>query len=384
MAVTPLDHALQGLSDIRNTLVFFTLALLVGQILLVLYLTQRLSRPVERLCAYAQEIQDLSHFKAVPQNFQIWELDHLAKAFNRMLTRLEQRTRELQHAWQEAQMANQLKSEFLANTSHELRTPLNAIIGCVRLVRDDCCDSEAEAQEFLDRADQAAIHLLAIINDILDIAKIESGTLEVHLEPVNLQQLISEVIDLQMVQAQAKGIELVSPDLGEPLWIKADAAKLKQVILNVVYNAIKFTDQGEVALQILVEHHENQVVGPQGTIRLPQGIDLPTAIPRVLISIRDTGVGVDPKQQAKLFKPFAMADGSTTRRFEGTGLGLAISRNLITLMAGSITLYSEGLGQGTEVVIALPWLDPKLPVVDIAVDAGSGEPVPASPEVTSA
>lgn len=360
MAVAPLDHALQGLSDIRNTLLFFTLGLLAGQILLVLYLTQKLSRPVERLCAYAQEIQDLSQVKAVPQNFRIWELDHLAKAFNRMLIRLEQRARELQHAWQEAQMANQLKSEFLANTSHELRTPLNAIIGCIRLVRDDCCDDEEEAQEFLDRADQAAIHLLGIINDILDIAKIESGTLEVHLEPVNLQQLIAEVVALQTVQAQTKGIELLSPELSAPLWVEADAAKLKQVILNVVYNAIKFTDQGEVAIRVLVEHRENQIVGPEGMIRLPQGIDLPTAVPRVLISIRDTGVGVDPKQQAKLFKPFAMADGSTTRRFEGTGLGLAISRNLVTLMKGSITLYSEGLGKGTEVVVALPWLDPEL------------------------
>lgn len=376
MAVAPLEHALQGLSDIRNTLLFFTLGLLAGQVLLVLYLTQKLSRPVERLCAYAQDVQDLSQFKAVPQNFRIWELDHLAKVLNRMLIRLEQRARELQHAWQEAQMANQLKSEFLANTSHELRTPLNAIIGCVRLVRDDCCDNETEAQEFLDRADQAAIHLLGIINDILDIAKIESGTLEVHLESVNLQQLIAEVVALQTVQAQTKGIELLSPELAEPLWVEADAAKLKQVILNVVYNAIKFTDQGEVAMQILVEHSENQIVGPEGRIRLPQGIDLPTAVPRVLISIRDTGVGVDPKQQAKLFKPFAMADGSTTRRFEGTGLGLAISRNLITLMNGSITLYSEGLGKGTEVVIALPWLDPELDPAATVSSSAATVPVP--------
>ncbi len=377
MAVAPLDHALQGLSDIRYTLILFTLGLLAGQILLVLYLTQKLSRPVERLCAYAQEVQDLSHVKAVPQNFRIWELNHLATVFNGMLTRLEQRAREIQHAWQEAQMANQLKSEFLANTSHELRTPLNAIIGCIRLVRDDCCDSEEEAQEFLDRADQAAIHLLGIINDILNIAKIESGTLELHLEPVNLQQLLSEVLALQMVQAQTKGIELLSAALPEPLWVEADAAKLKQVILNVVYNAIKFTDVGEVAIHTLVEQTENEIVGPSGTIRLPQGIDLPTAVPRVLISIRDTGVGVDPKQQAKLFKPFAMADGSTTRRFEGTGLGLAISRNLITLMHGSITLYSEGLGKGTEVVIALPWLDPASEPTGTAAVAVSESLAPA-------
>lgn len=361
LAVTPIDHALHGLEDIRQVLLVFTLGLLAAQMILVLYLARRLSQPMERLCDYAQDVQDLSEFKEVPQNFRVWELNHLAKVLNRMLRRIEQRARELQHAWQEAQMANQLKSEFLANTSHELRTPLNAIIGCIRLVRDDCCDSEEEKQEFLDRADQAAIHLLEVINDILDIAKIESGTLELYVETLDARRVIEEVIQLQTVQAQQKGLTLRTPPLDQPLWVRADRSKLKQVLLNVVYNAIKFTDAGEVALYTTLEQTEGAVEGDRPP--LPPGIDLPTPLPRLIISIRDTGIGVDPKQQAKLFQPFVMADGSTTRRFEGTGLGLAISRDLMTLMEGSITLYSEGLGKGALVVIALPLL-----TVDPAAD----------------
>ena len=356
LAITPIEHALYGLKDIRDLLIFFTLGLLAAQVLLILYLARGLSQPMERLCAYAQAVQDLSEFKEVPQNFQVWELDHLAKVLNRMLQRIEQRARELQHAWQEAQMANQLKSEFLANTSHELRTPLNAIIGCIRLVRDDCCDSEEEKEEFLTRADQAAIHLLAVINDILDIAKIESGTLELYVETLDVRSIIEEVIQLQTVQAEQKGLQLRAPALDHPLWVRADRSKLKQVLLNVVYNAIKFTETGEVALYTTVEQGDAAVEPESDRPHLPLGIDLPTPCPRLLISIRDTGVGVDPNQQAKLFQPFVMADGSTTRRFEGTGLGLAISRDLMTLMEGSITLYSEGLGQGTLVIIALPLL----------------------------
>ncbi|MGF1521025.1 MAG: ATP-binding protein [Leptolyngbyaceae cyanobacterium] len=350
MAVTPLEHALQGLADIRNVLIILTLGLLTAQILLVLYLAQRLSRPIERLCQSAKEIQDLSHLKEVPQNFQVWEVNHLAKIFNKMIKRLEQKAHALQHAWQDAKIANQLKSEFLANTSHELRTPLNAIIGCIRLVKDDCCDSEDEVQEFLETADQAAIHLLGIINDILDIAKIEAGTLEVRPTVVDVRQVVEEVVALQNLQIRQKGLDLHCSQPQEPLWVVADPAKLKQVLLNIVYNAVKFTDAGEIVIATHIESEDHSAP----VFSLPRGVHLPTAPPRVIISVADTGIGISPSQQEKLFQPFVMADGSTTRQHQGTGLGLAISRNLITLMGGSIGLHSDGIGKGTQVIFALP------------------------------
>ena len=361
LAVTPIDNALHGLKDIRQVLIWLTLGLLSANGLLALYIARGLSLPIEHLSKYAQEIQDLSHLKEAPRNLKIYELDHLAKVLTRMMKRLEERARELRHAWQDAQLANQLKSEFLANTSHELRTPLNAIIGCIRLVRDGCCDDRNEELEFLERADNAAIHLLRIINDILDIAKIESGTLALKLEPVDLRQVLEEVIDLQTVQIQQKGLELIKPDLQSLICVRADRSKLKQVVLNIVNNAIKFTEEGSITIDVRVETHQSQTekLAENGQ-QLKAEKSEPTES-RVLIAIKDTGIGIDPKQQQKLFRPFVMVDGSTTRKFEGTGLGLAISKNLMNLMGGNIDLHSEGLMHGATVVVMLPVIaDPEI------------------------
>ena len=354
LAVTPLDNALHGLKDIRQALVLLTLGLLTANGVLALYIARGLSLPIERLSQYAQEIQDLSHLKEAPRNLKIYELDHLAKVLTRMMKRLEERARELRHAWQDAQLANQLKSEFLANTSHELRTPLNAIIGCIRLVRDGCCDDRNEELEFLERADNAAIHLLRIINDILDIAKIESGTLALKLEPVDLRQVLEEVIDLQTVQIQQKGLELIKPDLQSLIFVRADRSKLKQVVLNIINNAIKFTEEGSITIDVRVEIPQSQSEKLAENGKQPPAEEGEPSPSNVLITIKDTGIGIDPKQQQKLFRPFVMVDGSTTRKFEGTGLGLAISKNLLNLMGGNIDLHSDGLMHGATVIVTLP------------------------------
>ncbi|MEO0537537.1 MAG: ATP-binding protein [Cyanobacteria bacterium P01_A01_bin.123] len=372
LAVTPLDHALQALWDIRTILIVLTLGLLGANAVLALYIARSLSLPIEKLGQYAEQIQDLSQLKEAPQDLKIWELNRLSLVLTRMMKRLEDRARELRHAWQDAQLANQLKNEFLANTSHELRTPLNAIIGCLRLVKDDCCDTRDEELDFLERADHAAIHLLKIINDILDIAKIESGTLALESETVNLTQVITEVIDLQSVQIQDKGLTLQRPDLSTPILVQADRAKLKQVLLNITYNALKFTEQGSIAIELnrqlappltkqlnstLSPTNPDQAgLDPANHETITNGSVKPSTPSQVAIVIRDTGIGIDPKQQHKLFRPFVMVDGSTTRRFEGTGLGLAISKNLMSLMAGTISLSSEGIGKGTTVTLTLPIL----------------------------
>ncbi|MDV3352457.1 two-component sensor histidine kinase [Leptolyngbyaceae cyanobacterium CCMR0082] len=347
LAVTPLDQALHALWEIRMILFLLTLGLLAANALLALYVARSLSLPVERLIHYTQQVQDLSsEVKAAPKNRSIWELDYLGQVLERMLRRLEGGAQELRQAWENAQMANQLKNEFLANTSHELRTPLNAIIGCVRLVRDGSCDDREEELEFLERADNAAIHLLKIINDILDIAKIESGTVSLDLDTLDLGGIVQDVLDMQVLQIQQKGLTLNRPEKSDPIWVKGDGDKLKQVFLNIVYNAVKFTHSGSITAKIEIVQ----------SVDAPDDDSAPVPAPRVSVTIQDTGIGIDPKDQQKLFHPFVMVDGSHTRSYEGTGLGLAISKNFMKLMGGSISLYSEGVAQGTAVTVSLPLL----------------------------
>ena len=348
LAVASIDNALYGLEEIKQVMLNLILGLLAANLLATLYLSRDLARPLEKLEDYALNVQGRGGAERIPSNFKIREFNHLAIALNTMVDRLTAWAEQVESAWKEAQAANQLKSEFLANTSHELRTPLNAIIGCIRLVKDGCCDDEEEEREFLQRADDAAIHLLKIINEILDLSKIEAGTLTVVTEPLDMRSLLQEVIDLQMVHLEQKGLQLHWVPPTEPMPVQADPAKLKQVVLNVVSNAIKFTDVGSISMKI----------------------EIPSGTNKVLLTVRDTGCGVPPEQQQKLFRPFVMADGTRTRKHGGTGLGLAISRKLMELMAGTITLHSPGTGKGTTVEIAMP-------AIAAARLSGSGNEIPS-------
>jgi signal transduction histidine kinase len=343
LAVTPLNNALFGLEEIKFILIVLTVGLIGGSLLATLYMARDLARPLEKLRDYAQNIQDRHTVDPVPHDFKIRELHQLAAALDSMVERLKTWADELETAWKEAKDANKLKSEFLATTSHELRNPLNAIINCVRLVRDGYCDHRDEELDFLQRAEEAAIHLLGIINDVLDISKIEEGKLSVVLEPVDLEILLQEVVNLQSVNIQHKGLKFSFIPPQQKIPVLADPAKLKQVLINVIGNAIKFTEQGSVTITTEIQETLDNATG--------------SSKPQVMVIVTDTGVGVDPAQQHKLFRPFVMVDGSTTRRFGGTGLGLAISKNLMQLMGGTITLYSAGANQGTTVTIFMPIID---------------------------
>jgi len=357
LSVTRVQDALYALTSITQTLIVLTLGLLVAHLLASIHMARGLARPIEKLGSYARQIQMESPEPAPPHHLGVRELNQLANVLNDMVDRLEDRATELETAWQEAEAANQLKSEFLATTSHELRTPLNAIIGCLQLVADGYCDSPDEEQELLRQAEKAALHLLKVINDLLDIRSIEAGNIRLYFENVNVCQILHEVIELQQVELQRKHLDLQTPDLTQPILVRADAGRLKQVVLNVVANAIKFTDSGHIRIETHTESRPSKLAEVSSDASTPPANTLPTEHTFIVIRVKDTGIGIAPEQQQKLFRPFVMADGSTTRKFEGTGLGLAISRNLVERMGGTINLYSAGLQMGTCVEIALPVLE---------------------------
>ncbi|MFM6735458.1 MAG: ATP-binding protein, partial [Microcystis panniformis] len=325
LAISSLSQSLAPLQQIWEAIFYLISGLLLAYLVAIVLIARDLARPLEKLRDYALNIQKIPSQKITPQNFNIREINQLASSLEEMLERLRIGGEEIVKSWQEAENANQLKNQFLANTSHELRTPLNGIIGSIRCVMDGFCNSEQEEKEYLQQADKAAVHLLEIIDDILSIAKIEAGKLSVNPEPVDLHQIINEVINLQTALLQRKHLKLNLLLCQENPIVYADLTKLKQVILNVISNSIKFTDTGTISLITHLEH------------------------PQAIITIIDTGIGIEPQQQSKLFRPFVMIDGSTTRKFSGTGLGLAISKNFMKMMGGDITISSQGQGLGTTV-----------------------------------
>jgi signal transduction histidine kinase len=330
LAISSLSQSLAPLQQIWEAIFYLISGLLLAYLVAIVLIARDLARPLEKLRDYALNIQKIPSQKIRPQNFNIREINQLASSLEEMLERLRLWGEEIVKSWQEAENANQLKNQFLANTSHELRTPLNGIIGSIRCVMDGFCNSEQEEKEYLQQADNAAVHLLEIIDDILSIAKIEAGKLSVNPEPVDLHQIINEVINLQTASLQLKYLKLNLLFCPEIPIVYADTTKLKQVILNVISNSIKFTDIGTISLITRLENTQ------------------------AIITIIDTGIGIDPQQQSKLFRPFVMIDGSTTRKFSGTGLGLAISKNFMKMMGGDITISSQGQGLGTTVEIILP------------------------------
>ncbi len=249
----------------------------------------------------------------------------------------------LEEARQQAEEASRLKSEFLANTSHELRTPLNGILGFLKLVLDGMADDEEEQEEFLQEAFRSAQHLLDIITDVLDLAKIEAGKLEVACEPVNLHELLRDVDRSQSTTAKEKSLyfEVQPPPTLDEVIVYGDYKRLKQVMLNLASNAIKFSHEGGVTIT-------TEIIRKRCQIRHQE---LPGL---VMLRVADTGIGVSLDKQNRLFQSFSQIDGSLTRRYGGTGLGLAISQRLVEAMGGEVNFYSMGEGLGSTVTFTVP------------------------------
>jgi signal transduction histidine kinase/CheY-like chemotaxis protein len=243
--------------------------------------------------------------------------------------------REIQEKSAALQQASEHKSQFLANMSHELRTPMNAIIGVTEILLEDARDlaDRADQIEPLERVLRAGRHLLALINDVLDLSKIEAGKMELLLESFPVEPLLEEVSQTVRTIAQANGNTLHVESASDVGSMRADATRIRQALLNLASNAVKFTKDGRVTIAA------TRVAGQAGDV--------------IMYRVSDTGIGMTPEQTARLFSDFTQADASTTRKYGGTGLGLAISRRFCRMMGGDITVDSTP-GQGSTFTITLP------------------------------
>lgn len=260
------------------------------------------------------------------------------------------RTRELEAAREAAMESSRLKSEFLATMSHEIRTPMNGVVGLTALLLQTRLD--ATQRQYAEGVKSAGEALLALINDILDFSKLEAGKVDLEARPFDPRTLVEEVAGLLAESAQAKKLELIAYcEPGVPARLVGDAGRIRQVLLNLASNAVKFTASGEVSIRVATENPEAA----------------PGSIATACFEVRDTGIGIDPSQHRTLFQSFSQADASTTRQYGGTGLGLAICRRLAGAMEGAIGVESAP-GKGSTFIFRLP-----LPVAPPSAD-----PVPAA------
>ncbi|HVW35676.1 MAG TPA: ATP-binding protein, partial [Pirellulales bacterium] len=251
------------------------------------------------------------------------------------------------------------KSEFLANMSHEIRTPMTSILGFAELLADEHWSRDAaKRHDALDAVQRNGRHLLEIIDDILDLSKVEAGQLFVERLPCATREILQEVDELMRARAEAKGLslEVVCED-AVPALIETDAVRLRQILINLVGNAVKFTDTGEIRLRARLQ--DDFAAGPA----------------HVCFEVSDTGIGISDEQLSKLFRPFSQADASTARRYGGAGLGLTISKRLTELLGGEIMLASQP-GQGSVVRVAFPVGSAAPPE---PAEAGPAEPSASTP-----
>ncbi|HKK10052.1 MAG TPA: response regulator [Bacteroidales bacterium] len=268
------------------------------------------------------------------------QYEHLQKLYEQANIMLKEKEAEVRKQKEKAEEATRAKSLFLANMSHEIRTPMNGVLGMAEIMKDTTLNDDQ--REYLGVIETSANNLLSIINDILDFSKIEAGKIELEKAPVRIETVVNEVSDILATKAAKKHIELitfVNPDI--PDLVEADHVRLRQILLNLANNSVKFTDEGHVLLSCELIKKEDRCVF-------------------IHFKVEDTGIGISEENQKKLFKSFSQTETSTTRKYGGTGLGLTISKQLVELMGGNIKVKS-GPGEGStfSFEISLPIISEK-------------------------
>lgn len=325
--------------------------------ILAAYTSAAIARPIEAATLVAQQVTEESNFDLQVPVTTSDEVGMLGISLNELIQKVAEYTEDLHEAKIAAEAANRSKSAFLANMSHELRTPLNAIINYSEMLQEDAQDSGSE--DFLpdlEKIQTAGKHLLDMISDILDISKIEAGHVTLYLENFDVATMIEEVMTTAQPLVEKKGNALALQTKGELGTMYADLPKVRQILLNLLSNAAKFTEKGTITIG--VERVKNDRPKPTKHRRnnhhdeeLLSGVNYSSQI--LVFRVSDTGIGMTDEQLQQIFKPFTQADASTTRKYGGTGLGLTISQRLCQILGGEITVESEN-GRGSTFTVRLP------------------------------
>ena len=319
-------------SNVRKVNVMISLGLAATLMLLLLSITQRVTKPLKELMGIMRRAQfGETYVRAELKGPR--DIIEMETAFNTMINALQDRETQLEKARDSALQSARIKGEFAANVSHELRTPLNGILGMLELLSG--MGLSPKQKEYVNIARNSSDALMALIDDILDFSKIDSGKLQVQEEDFNLRELLDDVVSIMATQAQTKDLDLAHLICQSvPPILVGDSRRIRQLLLNLCGNAIKFTRTGEVSIHVLAFEADDKEV-------------------KVRFEVKDSGIGIAEEAKDKIFEAFSQADGSTTRKFGGTGLGLAICKQLVKVLSGDIGVDSN-LGKGSTFWFEIP------------------------------